>query len=70
MRLIVIKKIKFKILNFIVTRMKAGGLSGKNFNSFLIINNKILKSLRYHNIKANLLKILLRVPQKYFNIYF
>ncbi len=70
LRLIVIKKIKFKILNFIVTRMKAGGLSGKNFNSFLIINNEILKSLRYHNIKTNLLKILLRVPPKIFQYIF
>ncbi len=70
LRLIVVKEIKFKILNFIVTRMKAGGLSGKNFNSFLIINKEILKSLRYHNIKANLLKILLRVPPKIFQYIF
>ena len=44
--------------------MKTGGLSGKNLNSFLNINKEILRSLRYYNIKTNMLKILLRVPPK------
>ena len=36
--------------------MKAGGLSGKNINSFLIINNEILKSFVIIILKSNLLK--------------
>ena len=64
LRLIVVKKLEFKILRFVVTRMKTGGLSGKNLNSFLTINKEILRSLRYYNIKTNILKILLRVPPK------
>ncbi len=70
LRLIVVKNLDFKILNFIVTRMKSGGLSGKNLNSFLIINNEILKSLQFHKIKSNLFKILLRVPPKIFQYIF
>ena len=50
--------------------MKAGGLSGKNFNSFLIINNEILKSLHYHNIKTNLLKNTFTCTSKIFQYIF
>ena len=70
LRLIYVKNIKYKILNFIITRMRSGGLSSKNFNSFIIINNEILKSFKIHNIKSNLIKILLRVPPKIFQYIF
>jgi glycosyltransferase involved in cell wall biosynthesis len=64
LRLIYIKNIKYKILNFVVTRMKAGGLSSKNINSFIIINKEILKSFKMHKINSNLIRILLRIPAK------
>ena len=63
-RLIYIKKLKFKILKFVVTRMRTGGLSGKNFNSFLTINREILETFKIYNYKTNIFKILLRVPPK------
>ncbi len=63
-RLIYIKNIKFKKLNFIITRMKTGGLSSKNFNSFLIINKEIIKSFNIYNIKISPFKVLLRVFPK------
>ena len=50
--------------------MKTGGLSGKNIKSFLTINKEILKSFNLHKIKSNFLRILLRVPPKFFNIFF
>jgi len=64
LRLVYIKKIRYKILNFVVTRMRTGGLSSKNFNSFIIINKEILKSFKIHKINSNFFKILLRVPSK------
>ena len=70
LRIVFIKNIKYETLNFIVTRMKSGGLSGKNIRSFLTINNEILKSFSIHNINSNLLKILLRVPPKIFQYIF
>tara|TARA_B100002019_G_scaffold278914_1_gene280262 strand:- start:3808 stop:5283 length:1476 start_codon:yes stop_codon:yes gene_type:complete len=70
LRLIVINKVKHKYLNFVVTRMKSGGLSGKNLNSFFIINKEILKSHYTHKINSNLFKILLRVPPKIFQYIF
>ena len=64
LRIIGIKKIKFQLINFTITRMKTGGLSGKNLNSFIQINKEILRSFKENKIKSNLLKILLRVPSK------
>ena len=69
-RLIYIKNLKFKVLNFIVTRMRAGGLSGRNISSFVIINQEILKTFQIYKKKTNLLKILLRVPPKIFQYMF
>lgn len=63
-RIIYIKKLSFKILNFTITRMRAGGLSGKNLSSFITINNEILKTFKIYKKKTNLLKILFRVPPK------
>ena len=70
LRIIKVKKLDYEILNLIITRMRTGGLSGKNFNSFLIINNEILKSYKIHKIESNIFKILLRVPPKIFQYVF
>ncbi len=63
-RLIYICNLKFKNLNFITTRMRAGGLSGRNINSFITINREILKTFQIYKKRTNLFKILLRVPPK------
>jgi glycosyltransferase involved in cell wall biosynthesis len=70
LRLIYIKKIKFKILNFVITRMRTGGLSSKNINSFIIINNEIIKSFKTHYINSNFFNILLRIPSKIIQYFF
>ena len=69
-RLIYIKNLNFKILDFITTRMRVGGLSGKNINSFLTINREILKTFEIYNKNTNLFKILLRIPPKIFQYMF
>ena len=66
LRIIFINKQKFKLLNFVVARMKSGGLSSKNLRSFLIINKEILKAFKINGLKSNILRILLRVPPKIF----
>ena len=70
LRVVFIKNIKYETLNFIVTRMKTGGLSGKNIKSFLTINKEILESFNLHKIKSNFLRVLLRVPPKIFQYIF
>lgn len=70
LRLIKIKEVDYEILNFVITRMKTGGLSGKNLNSFFIINKEILNTFKIHNIKSNILKILMRVPFKFLQYFF
>lgn len=62
--LFVINKLKFKKLSFVTTRMRMGGLSGKNINSFIVINKEILHSLSKRGLNSSLIKILFRVPGK------
>ena len=63
-RLIFQKNLKYIKLNFIVTRMKTGGLSSKNLNSFLTINKEIIKSFKIYNQDVSLFRILLRIFPK------
>ena len=64
LRLIYINNEKFKIINQIVVRMKTGGISRKNFHSFITINNEILKSFKINGISSNIFQVLIRVPLK------
>ena len=62
--------IKFKYINFIITRMQTGGLSGLNFKSYLTSTKEILKSLRNNKIKSNLFFVLSRIPAKIYQFVF
>ncbi len=64
LRLLYIKKIKFKILKKTIVRMRTGGISGRNIMSYWISTLEILKSFRINNIKNNLFLILIRIPAK------
>ena len=66
LKLIYINNENFKIINEVLIRMKTGGLSRKNFSSFITINKEILKSFEINGIKSNILRILIRVPLKLF----
>ena len=70
LRIVYIKKVKFELLNFVVVRMKSGGLSGKNLKSFMIINKEIIKSFNLNKLHTNIFKIMLRVPPKIFQYIF
>jgi glycosyltransferase involved in cell wall biosynthesis len=54
----------FKKLNILVTRMKTGGISGKDIFSYLISTIEIIKSFKKNKIKHNVLYIILRFPIK------
>jgi len=58
------EKIPVKILNKLITRMKTGGISGKNFKAYLVSTFEILKSLKNNNVNSNLIYSLLRIPKK------
>jgi len=64
--LFIINRLNYKCLNFVTTRMRMGGISGKNIDSFILINKEILHSLKKRGLKASFLKILLRIPGKIF----
>ena len=48
-----IHKIKFKILNDIIVRMRSGGISGKNIYSYWISTMEILKSFKINNLNSS-----------------
>jgi len=62
--------IKFKYINFIISRMQTGGLSGLNLKSYITSTKEILKSLRNNKIKSNLLFVLSRIPAKIYQFFF
>jgi glycosyltransferase involved in cell wall biosynthesis len=69
-RTILLNRIKYKTFNFIITRMKVGGISSRNFKSYIISTLEILKAFNINNIKSNIFFILLRVPSKVFQLFF
>ena len=65
-----INKIKFKIMNQTIVRMRSGGISGKNLQSYWISTLEILRSFRLHNLKSNFLFIIMRIPAKINQLFF
>jgi hypothetical protein len=64
LRAIIVNKLNFKKINYIVTRMKSGGISGKNLKSHIISTTEIIKSLKSNKIDFSLVDIILRFPIK------
>ena len=69
LKFLIIKKVKFKIINKIVVRMRTGGISGKNFFSYIKTTNEILSSFKLNNLSTNYIKIIMRVPAKLKQIF-
>jgi hypothetical protein len=64
LRIFLKKNYNFVKLKTIVTRMKTGGISGKDIFSYFISTIEIIKSFKLNNIKFNLIYILMRFPVK------
>lgn len=64
LRLIYKHKINFIKLNQTIVRMRMGGISGKNFTSYIISTKEIFESFFLNNLKTNIFKIILRLPPK------
>ena len=64
LRILYKNNIHFKKLNLLVTRMKTGGISGKDFFSYFISTLEIIRSFKINKISYNLLYITLRFPIK------
>ena len=62
-------KINYRRVNYITTRMKAGGVSGKSIISNIKSSFEIIHSLKKNHIKQHPLKILLRFIKKFHQLY-
>ena len=69
LRAIYKKNIQYEILNIITTRMKTGGLSSKNLESYFIINKELINSFKINKINNNYFYIFLRIPSKIFQFF-
>jgi glycosyltransferase involved in cell wall biosynthesis len=64
LRILFIHKLRFFKCNEIFTRMKAGGLSGKNMFSYFISTREIIRSFKENKIYFSYLRIISRLPLK------
>ena len=69
LRAIYKKNKKYEILNIISTRMKTGGLSSKNLESYLIINKELINSFKINKKNNNYFYIFLRIFSKIFQFF-
>jgi glycosyltransferase involved in cell wall biosynthesis len=60
LRCILIKKVPFDTTNLIITRMKTGGISGRNLSSYLTSTIEIYDSFFKNNLKINVFLIFFR----------
>ena len=60
LRILNINKVKYKILNYDVVRMRTGGTSDKYIKSYLITTKEILNSLKKNGLNASFIKVALR----------
>jgi glycosyltransferase involved in cell wall biosynthesis len=64
LRCLLVNKVPFTTTNEIITRMKTGGVSGRNVMSYFISSNEIRKALYQNNFKQSFFKIYLRFIYK------
>jgi glycosyltransferase involved in cell wall biosynthesis len=69
LRLFYIKKIKYKILDKTIIRMRLGGISTKNIFSYIVSTKEILESFRLNKVYSNFFLITLRLPGKFFQYF-
>jgi glycosyltransferase involved in cell wall biosynthesis len=69
LRTLYLKKYRYQIIRLNITRMKTGGISGKNLLSHLKSSNEIFRSLKINKIYSNILFIYLRFLIKILQIY-
>ena len=70
LRIFYINKIKYKLINNTIIRMRSGGISGKNLRSYWISTLEIFRSFGINNLSSNLLFIIMRIPAKINQLFF
>jgi len=63
-RCLFVNKVPFVTTNEIITRMKTGGVSGRNITSYFHSSNEIKRALNQNKLKQNFIKIYLRFIYK------
>ena len=69
-RSFLVKKLKFKKINYCMVYMSTGGASGKNFKSYFLSSKEINYSLKKNGIYSNIFLTYLRFPLKLLQIFY
>ena len=69
-RCFLVKKLKFKKINYCMVYMSTGGTSGKNFKSYFLSSKEINYSLKKNGIYSNIFLTYLRFPLKLLQIFY
>jgi len=64
LRFLYIKKIKYTLLDKTIVRMRTGGVSGRDINSYITTNREIHESFKLNMMGSNYLRFLFRIPSK------
>ena len=64
LRFLFLHKLNFKIIERTIVRMRTGGVSGRDLNSYITTNREIQKSFELNEMGSNYLRFLFRLPSK------
>ncbi len=67
---LVLKKTNFFYTNLISVRMRTGGISTKNLFSYITTTLEIIRTFKKYKINSNILRSLLRIPEKILQFFF
>lgn len=75
MRFLEVKKIKVKYISEVWVKFRLGGISNKSFNNICKQNFAIIKALKKHNLKTNIIyffvsKFIIKIKEYFRKIYF
>ncbi len=65
LRFLMVKKLKYLIVDEVLVRMRLGGVSTSGVSSYWIITREILKSLKDNRVYSNVTIVMLRVVLKF-----
>lgn len=63
-RLLLVHKLNFSIMNTVIVRMRMGGVSTADMESRLVLNREIVRACRRNGVYTNLLFVLSKIPFK------
>ena len=69
-RMLMVHKLRYSILNKTLVRMRMGGVSTSGLKSYITSTKEMMRSLDENQVYSNILMVLMRLPVKFFQKLF